>query len=170
MKIVITGFMGCGKTRLARELARRLDLEMLDLDDRITECEGRTPAQLIVDDGEEAFRVIESEILREVLETDTARVIALGGGAWIVEGNRALVDRYGYLSVWLDTPFEVCWARIEASAEDRPLGRTREQAQARYDQRRPFYQLAKIHVPVTGDEDLDSLVTRSVHRLHKFSV
>ena len=48
MKIVITGFMGCGKTRIARELARRLDLSVVDLDDRIIEKEGRSPAQLIV--------------------------------------------------------------------------------------------------------------------------
>jgi len=158
MKIVITGFMGSGKTRLARELARRLDLEMVDLDDRVTEREGRSPAQLIVDEGEEAFRLTESDVLRELLAADGAEVIALGGGAWIVEANRDLINEYRCLSVWLDAPFEVCWARIETSSEDRPLGRTREQAQALYDQRKPVYQFAKIHVPVRGEVDLDSLI------------
>lgn len=158
MKIVITGFMGSGKTRLARELAGRLNLEMIDLDDRIHEREGRTPAQLIVEEGEAAFRLVESDVLRELLETDGTCVIALGGGAWIVEANRDLIDEYGCLSVWLDAPFEVCWARIETSGEDRPLGRTREQAQALYERRRPVYQLAKIHVPVTGQENLEALV------------
>jgi shikimate kinase len=160
MKIVITGFMGSGKTRLARELARRLNLEMIDLDVRITEREGRSPAQLIVDEGEAAFRMIESDVLRELLETDGTCVIALGGGAWIVEANRDLIDEFSCLSVWLDAPFEVCWARIETSSEDRPLGRTREQAQTLYDQRKPVYQLAKIHVEVTGEVDLESLVTQ----------
>ena len=61
MRIVITGFMGCGKTRVARELARHLNLTMVDLDERITEKEGRSPAQLIVEEGEEAFRLIESD-------------------------------------------------------------------------------------------------------------
>ena len=160
MKIVITGFMGSGKTRLARELARRLNLEMVDLDDRVTEREGRSPAQLIVDEGEEAFRLIESDVLRELLATDGTQVIALGGGAWIVEANRELINEYRCLSVWLDAPFEVCWARIETSSEDRPLGRTREQAQTLYDQRKPVYRLAKIHVQVTGEVDLDSLIPR----------
>jgi shikimate kinase len=160
MKIVITGFMGSGKTRLARELARRLSLEMVDLDDRVTEREGRSPAQLIVDEGEEAFRLIESDVLRELLETDGACVIALGGGAWIVDANRQVIDENRCLSVWLDVPFEVCWARIETSSEDRPLGRTRAQAQTLYDQRKPVYQLAKIHVQVTAEVDLDSLVTQ----------
>lgn len=160
MKIVITGFMGSGKTRLARELARRLNLEMVDLDDRVTRREGRSPAQLIVDEGEDAFRSIESDVLRELLDTDGTDVIALGGGAWIVEANRQLIDEYGCLSIWLDTPFEVCWARIETSGDDRPLGRTREQAKVRYDQRKPIYQLAKIHVEVRGEVDLDSVIAR----------
>ena len=160
MKIVITGFMGSGKTRLARELARRLNLEMVDLDDRVTRREGRSPAQLIVDEGEDAFRSIESDVLRELLDTDGTHVIALGGGAWIVDANRQLIDDYGCLSIWLDVPFEVCWARIETSGDDRPLGRTREQAKVRYDQRKPIYQLAKIHVEVTDEVDLDSVIAR----------
>ena len=158
MKIVITGFMGSGKTRLARELARRLNLEMVDLDDRVTEREGRSPAQLIVEEGEEAFRLIESDVLRELLETDGTCVIALGGGAWIADANRQLIDEHDCLTVWLDVPFGLCWARIETSGEDRPLGRTREQAKALFFRRRPIYQLAKIRVEVKGEVDLDSLI------------
>jgi shikimate kinase len=158
MKIVITGFMGSGKTRLARELARRLNLEMVDLDDRVTEREGRSPAQLIVEEGEEAFRLIESDVLRELLETEGKCVIALGGGAWIVDANRQLIDEHDCLTVWLDVPFGLCWARIETSGEDRPLGRTREQAKALFFQRRPIYQLAKIRVEVKREVDLDSLI------------
>src|SRR5688500_14997164 len=144
MRIVITGFMGSGKTSVARELARRLDLAMVDLDERITEREGRSPAQLIIDEGEKAFRAIESEVLRELLEKGTASVIALGGGAWIEEVNRNVINQHSCLSVWLDVPFEVCWSRIEASGDDRPLGRTRQQAQALYDRRRSVYKLAKL--------------------------
>ena len=158
MKIVITGFMGSGKTRLARELARRLNFEMVDLDDRVTEREGRSPAQLIVEEGEGAFRLIESDVLRELLETDGTCVIALGGGAWIADANRQLIDEHDCLTVWLDVPFGLCWARIETSGEDRPLGRTREQAKALFFRRRPIYQLAKIRVEVKGEVDLDSLI------------
>jgi len=159
MKLIITGFMGCGKTQVARELARRLNLEMVDLDETITELEGRSPAQLIVEEGEPAFRTIESNALRKLLEADAVGVIALGGGAWIEETNRELIARYSYLSVWLDAPFEICWARIEASGDDRPLGKTREQAQALFDHRRPIYQLADVHIPATA-EDLAGLVDR----------
>jgi shikimate kinase len=156
--IVITGFMGCGKTKVARELADRLNLEMVDLDESITQREGKTPAELIVESGEPAFRAIESDVLRNVLETKAADVIALGGGAWIEEANRDLIAQYGCLSVWLDAPFEVCWARIKASGEDRPLAKSRSQALTLYERRRPAYQLAKIHVAL--EENLDDLVSR----------
>ncbi len=159
MKIAITGFMGSGKTRIARELARRLDLSVVDLDNRITEKEGRSPAQLIVEEGEPAFRLIESATLHELLQTDTAQIVALGGGAWIQETNRNLINQHGCVSVWLDVPFEVCWERIETSGEDRPLGRTRDQAQSLYKQRRPIYQLADIRVTV-GDENFEDLIDR----------
>ena len=160
MKLVITGFMGCGKTRVARELAQRLNLEIIDLDDRITQREGRSPAQLIKEEGEQSFRSIESDVLRESLEAMHSGVIALGGGAWIEGRNRDLLNQYGCKSVWLDVPFEVCWSRIEASAEERPLGRTREEAEARYDRRRPFYALARVHMEVTADETFEDLISR----------
>ena len=150
--------MGCGKTRIARELARRLNLTMVDLDERITEKGGRSPAQLIVNLGEPVFRLIESGALREVLETDVAEVIALGGGAWIQETNRELVRQHGCLSVWLDVPFAMCWDRIKAAVEDRPLAKTRSRALTLYKRRRPIYQLAEIHV--RPDKDLKDLVAK----------
>lgn len=164
MRIAITGFMGCGKTRVARALAQRWNMEVFDLDEEITSRKGRSPAEIIVDEGEEAFRVIESEVLRELLATNSARVIALGGGAWIGETNRDLIHEHGYLSIWLDVPFAVCWSRIKASDEERPLGRTREQAQALYDQRKPIYRLATIHIPVSTEnpEELIDLIAAKV--------
>src|SRR2546423_5463955 len=105
MKVVITGFMGCGKTRIARRLAERLNLEFVDLDEHITLCHGRSPAQLIKKQGEAVFRAIETKTLREVLKNKAAGVIALGGGAWIKKRNRDLINQYNCLSVWLDAPF-----------------------------------------------------------------
>jgi shikimate kinase len=159
--IVITGFMGCGKTEVARALARRLHLEAIDLDDKIATQHGRTAAELILAEGEAAFRAIETSTLRELLNRSTANVIALGGGAWIGDENRALIAAHEGVAVLLDTPFEVCWQRIKASAQDRPLGRTRAQAEQLYHQRRPIYQLAHIHVAVMDhDDSLEKIVAR----------
>ena len=158
--IVITGFMGCGKSKIARALAESLDVPMVDLDQSITARTGQTPAQLIREEGESAFRKIESEALCEVLHSGDAGVIALGGGAWIEATNRELVDKYSGVSVWLDVPFEVCWSRIETGGEDRPLGQSRSEASALYERRRPIYQLARIHVSVSGNEDPDELISQ----------
>jgi len=149
--IVITGFMGCGKSKAARELALRRNVVMVDLDHWITRRTGRNPAQLINEDGERAFRAIETNALRELLESGEAGVIALGGGAWIEEANRELIDRFDCVSIWLDTPFEICWERIAASEEDRPLGRTREEAEARYNLRKPIYALAELRIQSLDD-------------------
>ena len=158
--IVITGFMGCGKSKVAQELARRRNVTMVDLDERITTTVGRSPAQLINEDGEAAFREIESNALRDLLQAGEAGVIALGGGAWIEKANRDLIDQFSCTSIWLDTPFAICWERIATSEEDRPLGRTRDQAQTLYQLRRPIYQLASIHIQMSDEETLDSILTR----------
>ncbi|HJT29546.1 MAG TPA: shikimate kinase [Pyrinomonadaceae bacterium] len=156
--IVITGFMGCGKSKVARELALRRNVVLVDLDEWITARAGRSPAQLITEDGEPAFREIESNALRDLLKAGEAGVIALGGGAWIEKVNRDLIDDYSCTSIWLDTPFAICWERIVASEEDRPLGRTREEAQARYLLRKPIYALAQLHIAVSPGQTLDDIV------------
>ena len=152
--------MGSGKSKLARELSRHLNLTMIDLDDAITEREGKSPAQLIDENGESYFRSIESNVLRDLLQTSAAAIISLGGGAWIEETNRKTIAEFSCISVWLDAPFNVCWARIEDSNEDRPLGRNRDQALALYERRRPIYQLASIHV-----QNLEDLISELQTRI-----
>jgi shikimate kinase len=156
-RIVIVGFMGCGKTTVAKALAQRLGYAMVDLDSFITEREGHTPAEIIVQDSEPQFREIETRALRVVLEENAARVIALGGGAWMIEANRALVARHDCLSVWLDAPFELCWERIQSSGTSRPMAPDRQSAQALYDSRRPAYGLAEIRIDsreITGPDEI----------------
>ncbi len=166
--IVITGFMGCGKTEVGRKLALRRNLQLVDLDHEIAKREGRTAAQLIIEQGEPAFRKIETTTLREVLEGEIA-IVALGGGAWITEQNRKLIEDHRGVSVWLDTPFELCWQRIDASPEDRPLGRNREQAQQLYRLRQPVYQLADIRLPIMAHELLENLVDRLEAELKNYA-
>jgi shikimate kinase len=166
--IVIIGFMGCGKTEVARALAARLDLALVDLDDKIATLHGRTAAELIVEEGEPAFRAIETQTLSEILNTHTDSVIALGGGAWITDENRQLIAAHKGVAVWLDTPFDLCWQRIESAAEDRPLGRTRSEAEARFHARRPLYELAGIHVTVMAHEAVNDTVAQIVAALENY--
>ena len=146
--IVIVGFMGCGKTVVAQDLARLLDRPCVDLDARIEDVEGRAPAQIISEDGEGAFREKETTALRELLRRDEPVVVALGGGAWTIAVNRELICSVNSVVVWLDTPFDICWQRIEQDAQFRPMAPTRSAAQRLFSERLPLYRLADIHVPV----------------------
>jgi shikimate kinase len=149
-RIVITGFMGAGKSTAAAALARILGRASLDLDDAITAREGRTPQQLIDEDGEAAFRECETRALREALESGGAQVIATGGGTWTLKRNRALAAEHGCLSVWLDAPFNLCWERVTRNAEvDRPFARDRAAARRLYERRLADYALADLRVSVT---------------------
>lgn len=164
-RVVILGFMACGKTTVGQELARRLDCGFIDLDSFITEQEHRSPAQIITDDGEESFRHIETLALGEVLQARDVCVIALGGGTWTIPANRTLVALHDCLSVWLDTAFEVCWGRIEKSQTPRPLALNREAAKSRYKARRSDYVLAQQRVTIAESDTPETIADQILREM-----
>ena len=151
--IVILGFMGSGKTTVARELARALNCHAIDLDALISEREKRSPASILKQSGEDEFRRIETETLCHVLEEQSTgvatRIVALGGGAWTLQRNRDLISAHNGVTIWLDAPFELCWERIEAGGSARPLAPSRERAEKLYRERRPVYELANVHIVIS---------------------
>jgi shikimate kinase len=163
--IIVTGFMGSGKTEVAHRIARHLQRKAIDLDSVITQLDGKSPARLITEDGERFFRTRETSALKTVFETEPNAVVALGGGAWIQEENRDLARKFQATSVWLDVPFEICWQRITESAEDRPLGRSKVRTERLYQQRLPLYKLAQLHFVYVTDETPEQLSQRVVAEL-----
>ena len=161
-RIIIVGFMGSGKSTVAQALARRLNSTMIDLDAEITRTDGRSPKEIIEEEGETAFRQIESQVLKQVLNQNTARVIALGGGAWTLANNRALIVNDGAISVWLDTPFELCWQRIANSGSERPLARNESQARILYEERRASYSSANLHINASENKAADQIASEVI--------
>jgi len=160
-RLVILGFMGCGKTTVARELARLLDCKSIDLDSFIADHYGRSPAEMIQQDGEDRFREIETLALRDALQDNEARVIALGGGTWTIPANRTLVALHGCTSVWLDAGFDLCWQRItEGSDSLRPLAPDRGTARTRYEARRADYSLAEHRIMVSHTDDQETIANQ----------
>jgi shikimate kinase len=143
-RIVLTGFMGVGKTTVAKHLAAMLECERIDLDAVITDSERRSIAEIIEQVGIERFREIETANLRRILE-ENARIIALGGGAWTVEENRRLIKSRNFTTVWLESTFEHCWLNISASKRVRPLARNKSEAQRLFEERQKVYCLADWH-------------------------
>lgn len=164
-RIVILGFMACGKTTVAKEMARQLDCDFIDLDSFITDRHGRSPAEIIQQDGEEQFRVLETLALRDVLQNTDARVIALGGGTWTSPANRTLAALHNCETVWLDVPFEVCWNRIVASAIARPLAPDRAMAMSRYESRRADYGLVNRRVAPTESDSVKDIAAQVAEEL-----
>jgi shikimate kinase len=163
--IILTGFSGSGKSTVASALGTSLKCSVVDLDDLIMSATGRSPKEIIEEDGEDTFRETETRYLEQVLNSGRAQVIALGGGAWILERNRKLIARHGGLSVWLDAPFELCWKRIATMANTRPLAKNRPRAKALFEQRRSDYALAQVRAAITEDQPVDTIVDEIITTL-----
>jgi shikimate kinase len=143
-KTVLTGFMGVGKSTVARHLAYLLKCERLDLDSVIESAEKRPIVEIIRQDGEARFREIETENLRKILQSD-ARIIALGGGAWTTEENRKLIKQSNCTTIWLESSFEHCWQNIKFSRRERPIAKNKRHARKLFEERQNFYCLADWH-------------------------
>ena len=137
-KVLLTGFMGAGKSTVGRMLAARLGVGFADLDAEIVAETGRPIPVLFASIGEEGFRAVESRVAERVLSRPGSEVVASGGGFPTFEANRALVREANALVVHLDAPFETLWARL-AGGDGRPLAKRREDAAALYDRRAPLY-------------------------------
>lgn len=112
------GFMGSGKSSVGKELARRVGAEFVDVDQWIERSSGRKIRELFAGEGEAAFRLREKAALREVLAVK-GRVVATGGGAFMDEGNRALLEGYAPV-VYLEAKPETILKRLSGDS-DRPL-------------------------------------------------
>lgn len=156
--------MGSGKSTVASVLAQLLNCEWIDLDEIIKQDEGRSAGQIIEEDGERSFRQIETRALSKVVKDPTAQVVALGGGAWLSDGNRKLISDQGATSVWLDAPFSLCWKRILAGTM-RPLARSETEALNLFTQRRSSYELADVCVQLTEHKSAEEAAAEIVQAL-----
>ena len=147
-RIVLTGFMGAGKSTIGALLAQRLGWRFLDTDAIIEARTSATIAQLFAQRGETAFRELETETIRNHSHTES-QVLALGGGAIEAEATRQALARLEHACiVFLDAPLEVMVARCLAqpAAVERPVLADREQLAARLTARLPHYRQAHLTV------------------------
>jgi shikimate kinase/3-dehydroquinate synthase len=144
--IVFIGFMGAGKST-ALEAARKAGLETTEIDELMEAELGKPIRQAFEEDGEEAFRAREAEVVGSLLENADGGAIALGGGSILSERVRRALDRH--IVVLLEIDAAEAWRRIEGT--ERPLATSEEDVAALLAERAPYYEeLADAVVP-TGN-------------------
>jgi shikimate kinase len=160
--VYLVGFMGCGKSTVGRALAGELGWSFFDLDFDIEQAAGQAIAGIFETRGEEAFRNLETEALRERVRSvrqGRPQVVSLGGGAFTVQENFELVENHG-VSIWLDTPLEIIETRI-ASETHRPLAADPVRLRHLYDSRRDDYARADYRIE-TADHSPEAIVARII--------
>jgi shikimate kinase len=147
-RIVLTGFMGAGKSTAGALLARELGWDFFDSDLVIEARAGRTIAQIFAASGEAAFRALEAQAIHD-LSREENLVLALGGGAIEHELSRDTLHSLADTRiVFLDAPLEVMVARClgQPDAAIRPVLADRERLIERFTSRLPHYRRAHLTV------------------------
>jgi shikimate kinase len=158
-RVILIGPMGSGKTTIGSLLAQRLGLNFRDTDHLIEEQEGKTVSQIFLDQGEDAFRVIEKRVLREELLTD-GTVLSLGGGAPISIDAQSALRAISSHIIFLDISLSTVAPRIGFN-RDRPLllNNPRGQWQTLMEARRPIYEAIADTIINVDDKSEEEIVT-----------
>jgi shikimate kinase len=150
--VFLVGFMASGKSTVGQELARRLGWDFVDLDARIESRERQTVPQIFRERGEAGFRLAETSALTELLAESLEHhvVVALGGGAFVQQTNRELLQRWP--SVFLEAPVPELWQRSLSDGIERPLRGDPDQFAKLYADRLPFYRQATVTIVTSGKD------------------
>ena len=142
-KLYLVGFMGAGKTSVARALGRRMGWRVEDIDHRIEAREHLRVAEIFARHGEPYFRSVERSVLEDLLPQRNV-IIATGGGTFVDPDNRAAMLADGAVA-WLDVPLERVIERVPADGR-RPLASDRTQMEQLYARRGAAYSQAHIRI------------------------
>ena len=164
MILSLSGFMGCGKSTVGRELASRLACSFLDLDEAVEVREGRSIPEIFAAGGEAAFRKAEAEALKALLpgpsgEKAVTLVLALGGGTLTTAACRARIRRCA-TNLYLRAGVDTLVGNLSEGRESRPMlqgGDLRGRISQLMERRAPLYEAA---ADITLD--IDGLTTGEI--------
>ena len=142
--IVLVGLMGSGKSAIGRRLAARIGMEFIDADSEIEEAAGLSINDIFEVHGEQAFRDGERRVIARLL-SESPRVLATGGGAFMDLGTRACVKQKA-ISIWLRAEFDVLLRRV-SRRDNRPLLKVANKEEV-------LRELIEERYPIYGEADI----------------
>lgn len=145
--------MGCGKSRIGKAAAKSLNMPFVDLDSYIVKKEGMDIPKIFEEKGEEYFRRLEGECLKEL---EDGYVVATGGGTLINKNTAEYANQHG-ITVFLDASFPVCYGRIKNDT-NRPLvmNNTKKQLEDIFNKRKEIYK-AHSRFVIKAEGTVDSI-------------
>ena len=166
MNIVLTGFMGTGKSGIGKRLAKKLGMSYLDTDELIEEREKDSISAIFKKKGEEYFRRLETKVVKEVALLDNF-VISTGGGVVLRERNIRLLKKNAFIVCLFASP-EVILKRTKGD-DNRPLlgvNNQKKRIEELLALRRPYYEKADFTVD-TSALDSEGVVEEIIEFLGK---
>lgn len=169
--LVLTGFMGSGKTSVGLKLSYRLRVTVEDTDKLIERREGRSISEIFATQGEEHFRQLETALLAELAEQKFTRIYSVGGGTPVREENRALLKKLGMV-IYLRIRPETVYERLKGDTTrpllqcDNPLERIRELMESR----REAYESCADMIIDVDDLEVEDILNQIVKEIEKMKL
>ena len=166
--IYFIGFMAAGKSTIGSAFAAYLGWPFVDTDTCIEETAGKSVPEIFAEQGETAFRDMETRAIRNLAQRKNT-VVALGGGAVLREENWQLLDASG-ITIWLNIPVSAVAQRVAASSH-RPLlagladSERRKKIRTMMQTRKPYYQRARVKINCSGKQPVNKVVFDLFERL-----
>ena len=120
-KIILLGYMGCGKSTIAKLLAEKVSLPCLDLDEIIETRENSTVKNIFSEKGEIYFRKLEHDIFSDLMKNQESFVLSLGGGTPCYANNHELLKGENKDAIYLSASIATLYNRLQNENENRPL-------------------------------------------------
>lgn len=164
--IYLVGMMGSGKTTVGRILARELKYRFFDTDELIVRVANQSIAEIFDQEGEEAFRELETKVLGQLCAYQNS-VVATGGGIVARSNNWAYL--HCGIVVWLDVPLDRLYDRLRSDTA-RPLlreGELKSKLQSLLNERERFYTQADVRVGISEGEKTEEVARRAIEEIQK---
>ncbi len=143
MSLYLIGFMGCGKSSIGKEVAKKLGLSFHDIDEIVEQESRKTIEQIFEKWGEYRFRLMETEILTNWRDE---AVYATGGGIVVSAVNREIIKDPSNVVVWIDPTWDVLYKRIQQSTRPLLIDRSEADLKKLWEAREPLYKECANHI------------------------